>query len=811
MKNILKICVLVFVCLFVLNSCSVSKPSDLKLPSNGVDEMLIKTKNDSAKYSNPFTLPEEWPEYGIGDPYIMKYNGIFYLYASTPYMTTGVRCWTSKNLVDWKFEGNITDEAAAFTAYSPKVIFWNGKFYLYITPNGQGLHILVSESPTGKFKDVTGKIHDSIDACIFIDDNGQWYMTHGKEKKGVEMHSMSSPLTVDEKPQYLNAVIDGDTGISWTETGQIIKRDDKYFITFSGNHVASSSYRTLWGVTDSLSKPIAKGQSPLVCATNGKLVGTACGIVFQGPDLLNDYIVYHNLVNPYKGPIRQMDIDLISYNNNELIAYGPTSDEQIAPKMPDFAEYFEGSSNGIEILGNAKAEKGFATLEANSKVLTKNKTEKNFASEFNIYPSENAKAVFSYTDDNNYSFVTISKDGLVELKKVSGNEMKTVSSSKMQADFNPSTLHNIKVVKNETNIQVFVDGMKKISDTKENFGEGKIGYIATQQSKVGFFCFSNGTANQNIRKAYKPITGNIQAVDYILEDKTFSTVKSESGALGLSLKKDEWARYNINALSGGEYTVNITYKAQKDAQLIITDKSGKILGYEKATATGGKWQVCTIRGVTLQSGADVIAVSVKNGDCELLQYQFKKSTEVKEISVLSELNDENGWKHLDGKWQSGDNGITFDDSLGFGKLVTGDIGWTDYSVEGDITLDSSSFGTAGFLVRVENASSGADFTQKHPYNDQSYYVYIDANGKAGLNKHNFSDINLATGKFSYQKDKANKMKVTLKANKITVEIDNKIVIEYADNSYPFTTGKVGLHCEDAIATFSDILIKPTKK
>ncbi len=42
----------------------------------------------SFAYSNPFDLSDSWEWdngdfYGEGDPYILKYNGIYYLYVST--------------------------------------------------------------------------------------------------------------------------------------------------------------------------------------------------------------------------------------------------------------------------------------------------------------------------------------------------------------------------------------------------------------------------------------------------------------------------------------------------------------------------------------------------------------------------------------------------------------------------------------------------------------------------------------------------------------------------------------------------------
>ena len=44
-------------------------------------------------YKNELSLPNT-PE-GIGDPFVLRYNGRYYLYPSTPYQQNGVHAWGS--------------------------------------------------------------------------------------------------------------------------------------------------------------------------------------------------------------------------------------------------------------------------------------------------------------------------------------------------------------------------------------------------------------------------------------------------------------------------------------------------------------------------------------------------------------------------------------------------------------------------------------------------------------------------------------------------------------------------------------------
>ena len=95
-------------------------------------------ENMVTDYKNPVVLEDEWEDYGLGDPYVFKYNGIYYLYVSTRDTDTGIKIWSSKNLVDWKYEGLTADEKTTKAAYAPEVIYWNGFFYMYTSPGGNG-------------------------------------------------------------------------------------------------------------------------------------------------------------------------------------------------------------------------------------------------------------------------------------------------------------------------------------------------------------------------------------------------------------------------------------------------------------------------------------------------------------------------------------------------------------------------------------------------------------------------------------------------------------------------------------------------
>ena len=47
-------------------------------------------------------------DYGIGDPFVMRWNGMYYMYPST--CEDRVRVYTSRDLINWTYEGYCTQD-----------------------------------------------------------------------------------------------------------------------------------------------------------------------------------------------------------------------------------------------------------------------------------------------------------------------------------------------------------------------------------------------------------------------------------------------------------------------------------------------------------------------------------------------------------------------------------------------------------------------------------------------------------------------------------------------------------------------------
>jgi len=140
------------------------------------------------------------------DPAPVVHGGVCYLYTSHDedvlvknfFTMKDWRCFSSTDMVNW------TDHGAVATLYDFKwagsgwgggfengawavqCIERNGKWFLYCPLQGRGIGVLVSTNgPFGPFTDPIGKPligGDNIDPTVFIDDDGQAYLSWGNPK-----------------------------------------------------------------------------------------------------------------------------------------------------------------------------------------------------------------------------------------------------------------------------------------------------------------------------------------------------------------------------------------------------------------------------------------------------------------------------------------------------------------------------------------------------------------------------------------------------------------------------------------------------
>ena len=138
---------------------------------------------------------------GTGDPYILRYNGKYYLYVSTDDWFCSYRVWESLDLINYTYLGEYDlldidgkrtegDTAAGQgfdleCPWAPEVHYWNGEFYMYTSPHASGQttgnYPGKATTPAQLMADIDkvlsldgGKKKLNLHACYAIFDEGEW-------------------------------------------------------------------------------------------------------------------------------------------------------------------------------------------------------------------------------------------------------------------------------------------------------------------------------------------------------------------------------------------------------------------------------------------------------------------------------------------------------------------------------------------------------------------------------------------------------------------------------------------------------------
>lgn len=296
----------------------------------------------SVKVGNP-VITDKY----TADPAAIVYNDKVYLYAGhdqcppdrNRYQMHEWLIYSSSDMVNWKEEAAVnvakTLDWAIDDAWAAEVIERNGKFWWYVTASHKDIHgkaigVLVSDSPTGPFKDAKGsalitndmttdvKISwDDIDPTVFEDEDGQVYLFWGN----------TQCYYVKLKDNMIE--FDGDIhkveGLPhYTEAPWIHKRGDWYYLSYAYRFPEKTAY----AMSKSIEGPWEfKGILNEVAGnsnTNHQAI-----IEFKG----KDYFIYHNgSIEPHGCSFRRsVCIDYLYYNTDGTMKRVVMTTEGVTP------------------------------------------------------------------------------------------------------------------------------------------------------------------------------------------------------------------------------------------------------------------------------------------------------------------------------------------------------------------------------------------------------------------------------------------------------------------------------------------------
>lgn len=335
----------------------------------------------SPTYTNPVFLAN------FPDPFVLRFNGCYYAYATSPERVTSVGqpvfpMLSSRDLVNWEEHGRALaalDLPGIDAYWAPEVAYADGKFYMYYAAGNDAdpnhhLRVAIAEHPLGPWQDsgrnlTPGEIF-AIDAHPFRDpQDGRWYLYYARDSlnppfagTGLAVDELATMEELAGAPrEVLRPFSDWQVfelkraikqNLDWyTVEGPFVMRmADRYVCFYSGGRWENPNYGVSYAVADHPQGPwqeeVGADGPPLLRTVPGKVIGPGHNSAIVGPDLLTYYMVYHGW-DP-NCTARFPRIDRLAWEGGRPVVHGPTTDPQPAPPGADIACWFEHGEPGSE-------------------------------------------------------------------------------------------------------------------------------------------------------------------------------------------------------------------------------------------------------------------------------------------------------------------------------------------------------------------------------------------------------------------------------------------------------------------------------
>ena len=774
--------------------------------------------SQSETYRNGRDIEGQWGsgmytgdgQYGIGDPFVLRYDGKYYMYPSSDWGVgeeQGIKVFSSGDLVNWTYEGFAVQGAEVDSAYAPEVVYYNGWFYLCESQAGRGHYIFRSQSPTGPFERVTDNFGRNIDGAFWIGDDGKLWFLYPTGNT-IQIAEIDTQTMLPGMETSLTGTLNG-----WTEGPGFFRRGDYLYMTYAGNSVVSDAYRVGYSYqlgTDPAGQFIMPDNNLLLLSTDAdgfRGLGHSSNVI--GPDLDSWYTAYHNLI-AQAGPQRRYMVDRLLTSGALMTANGPSAKGSAMPERPDF------ETRGTDSL---KA--------AGELLLSETVSEAVYTAEFNFIPGQGgtSRMVFGYVDGQNYlQAIWDDASRTLTLAAVSGGKEETLGSETI--DFlNPGVLHTLRVEQGAGRLVVYLDTMRKF-DIARDGAAGKIGVEG--DSQWGYLAFSNDAFGTSDFETVKLVPGAFPAVHYLKgENRGFSIqnaevkqdgirqgekentwLESDSNAYALVLDTAaDWVKYAIQVTEDGFHGLYARISAASAGarfQVIVDSKDIYTFTVPSSGFTDGFGNLM-LGQFPLTEGNHTLKLRLLSGKMEMTQFLLEPTnpTELVYENALDEIN-EKGWSYI-GNWKIIDGAHTAR-SGDTAYAYAGDARMTDFTVEVEVAMtEEASIYDAGIMLRAKDHVLGAGVDESF----RGYYLSI-RNDQITLNRYNYGAETLDLMGLEWQKDEFHKIKVTMKNNRILVYVDDMDtpVIDYYDSD-AFLTGRIALCSNKAGCAFKNIRIETT--
>jgi len=256
---------------------------------------------------------------GIGDPTVLFHDGTYYLYPTGD--NRGYDVYVSTDLVNWQ-KGPRVFHSVEPGVWAPDV-FYNAsdrQFYLYYTVNGR-IGVATADRPDTVFTDQGTLIEHAIDAHMFRDDDGSYYLYYVRYPGFmINVQPMASPMR--KKGASLRVIQATDPWekklAALTEAPWMLKHGDLYYLLYSASAADSEDYAIGYAIAKSPVGPFTKYTGNPLIKKGGNIFGPGHCSVTTTPDG-QLWMVYHQQKNAARGWNRIICIDPLWFDDQGVL------------------------------------------------------------------------------------------------------------------------------------------------------------------------------------------------------------------------------------------------------------------------------------------------------------------------------------------------------------------------------------------------------------------------------------------------------------------------------------------------------------
>jgi beta-xylosidase len=280
-------------------------------------------------YSNPvlvevLNIKSENPDHifgklGIGDPAVIFHEGKYYLYPTGD--NRGYDVYISSDMITWE-KGPRVFMTSEPGAWAPDVFHdpHDRKFYLYYTVNRR-IGVAAADRPDGTFQDMGTLVNGAIDAHMFLDENGRYYLYFVKYPS-FEIYVLPMESPVKKKVGQVRIIQPAEPwekkNVPITEAPWMLRHKGTYYLLYSGGSADTEHYAIGYATAKSPMGPFTRHPGNPIIKKGGGVFGPGHASVTR--DLNGKlWMIYHQQYDETKGWNRIICIDPLWFDDRGVL------------------------------------------------------------------------------------------------------------------------------------------------------------------------------------------------------------------------------------------------------------------------------------------------------------------------------------------------------------------------------------------------------------------------------------------------------------------------------------------------------------